>query len=271
MKRLFLILCAALSLAACELLTCGNDFIIIGPSDELSFESPASQASLTVTSSGKGTLGELPGWIAVTPAEGEDGQQITVSVTENTSEEDRTGAFTLNCGTASATVSVTQYGTVENDYADLGLDNAGTSVTYSPDTGVLTVTYDGTTPPDVGAGQAVVLDAEHRYDIRVVESASVSGNTISLQTSEGNIADLFRNTSFTLATSGTTDTRSADGRRIIASSEVGYFDAEGTYHKTYDRADMTKGDLYQNGQELWSFHTDFNGTTIAQGSAGRLF
>lgn len=261
----------ALSFTACEMLSNSNDYINVEPSSNLSFESEVSTARLTVKSSGKWAAGELPDWIAVTPEEGEDGEQITVSVTENKSEDDRTGSFTLTCGTVSATISVTQYGAIQTDYADLGLEDAGTSLTYCSDTGVLTVTYDGTTPPDVGAGQAVVLDAEHGYDIRVVESASVSGSTLSLQTAEGNMADLFKNTSFTLVTSGTTDTRNVDGRRIISPSEVGYFDTEGIYHKTYDRSDLTKGDLYQNGQELWSFHTDFNGSTIAQGSAGRLY
>lgn len=271
MKKILQILCMALSFTACEMLSNSNDYINVEPSSSLSFECKVSTARLTVKSSGKWTAGELPDWIAVTPEEGEDGEQITVSVTENRLEDDRTGIFTLTCGTVSATISVTQYGAIQTDYADLGLEDAGTSLTYCSDTGVITVTYDGTTPPDVGAGQAVVLDAEHGYDIRVVESASVSGSTLSLQTAEGNMADLFKNTSFTLVTSGTTDTRSVDGRRIISPSEVGYFDTEGIYHKTYDRSDLTKGDLYQNGQELWSFHTDFNGSTIAQGSAGRLY
>lgn len=261
----------ALSFTACEMLSNSNDYINVEPSSNLSFESEVSTARLTIKSSGKWTAGELPDWIAITPEEGEDGEQITVSVTENKSEDDRTGSFKLNCGTASETISVTQYGAIKTDYADLRLEDAGTSVTYSPATGALTVTYDGTTPPDVGAGQAVVLNAEHGYDIRVVESASVSGSTLSLQTSEGNMTDLFKNTSFTLATSGTTDTRSVDGRRRITPSEVGYFDVEGTYHKTYDSSGMTKGELWQNEDELWSFHTDFNGTTIAQGSAGRLY
>lgn len=271
MRKLILTLCTLATIAACDIQLGGNDYIEVEPSTELTFESEISAVKLTVTSSGSWAAGELPDWIAVTPAEGEDGEQITVSVTENKSEDNRTGFFTLTCGTASATISVTQYGAIQTNYAELGLEDAGTSVTYSSDTGVLTVTYDGTTPPDVGAGQAVVLNAEHGYDIRVVESASVSSSTLSLQTTEGNMADLFKNTSFTLMTSGTTDTRSVDGRRIISPSEVGYFDTEGIYHKTYDRLDMTKGDLYQNGQELWSFHTDFNGSTIAQGSAGRLY
>ena len=271
MKKFLLILCAALSIAACDLLINGNDFIEVSPSKELSFESEASSATLTITSSGKWTVGEVPEWIEVSPAEGEDGDILTVSVTENPSEEDRTGSFTLTCGTASETVSVTQYGAIQSDYADLGLDEAGTSMNYNQNTGVLTVTYDGTTPPDVNAGQAVVLNAEYGYDIRVIESASASGSTLSLQTSEGNMTDLFRNTSFTLVTSGKVDTRSADGRRIIAPSEVGYFDAKGTYHRTYTRSAETKDGYYQDGDELWSFYTDFDGETIAEGKAGRLY
>lgn len=271
MKKFLLILCAALSIAACDLLINGNDFIEVSPSKELSFESEASSATLTITSSGKWTVGELPEWISVTPSEGENDEKISVSVTENTSEEDRTGSFTLNCGSASATVTVTQYGAIQTDYADLGLDEAGTSVTYNSGSGTLTVTYDGDTPPSVKEGQAVVLDEKYGYDIRVIENASVSGNTLTLETEQGNMADLFRNTSFTLATSGTVDTRSADVKRIITPSEVGYLDAEGEYHRTYSRATATRGEIFENNDELWSFHTDFDGTTIAEGNAGRLY
>lgn len=265
-----MILLAAVSFAGCEFLT-GNDFIEVLPSDGISFESEASGTELTIGSSGKWTVGELPEWISVTPPEGENDEKISVSVTENTSEEDRTGSFTLNCGSASATVTVTQYGAIQTDYADLGLDEAGTSVTYNSGSGTLTVTYDGDTPPSVKEGQAVVLDEKYGYDIRVIENASVSGNTLTLETEQGNMADLFRNTSFTLATSGNVNTRSADGRRIITPSEVGYLDAGGIYHKIYSRAAATRGETYQNGEELWSFHKDFNGTTIAEGNAGRLY
>ena len=265
-----MILLAAVSFAGCEFLT-GNDFIEVLPSDGISFESEASGTELTVGSSGKWTVGELPEWISVTPPEGENDEKISVSVTENTSEEDRTGSFTLNCGSASATVTVTQYGAIQTDYADLGLDESETSVTYNSSSGTLTVTYDGDTPPSVKEGQAVVLDEKYGYDIRVIENASVSGNTLTLETEQGNMADLFRNTSFTLATSGNVNTRSADGRRIITPSEVGYLDAGGTYHKIYSRAAATRGETYQNGEELWSFHKDFNGTTIAEGNAGRLY
>ena len=141
-----MILLAAVSFAGCEFLT-GNDFIEVLPADGISFESEASGTELTVGSSGKWTVGELPEWISVTPPEGENNEKISVSVTENTSEEDRTGSFTLNCGSASATVTVTQYGAIQTDYADLGLDESETSVTYNSGAGPLTVTYDGDTPP----------------------------------------------------------------------------------------------------------------------------
>ena len=270
MKRLISLLAAISLFAGCENSE-NSDFIQVLPSDEIFLDSDASEATLTVASSGKWSLTEATTWVTVTPEEGKSEEEITISVAENSSEDDRTGAFTLTCGTASVTVSITQYGAIQTNYTDLKLDKDGTSMTYGQDTGTIRITYDGNTPPTVDNGRAVVLTAQQGFDIRVVESSSVSGNTLTLETSPGNMEDLFMNTGFTLVTSDTQATRSTEGRRVVKPSEVGYFDTEGTYHKTYDRSDMTKGDYYHNGDELWSFHKDFNGKTIAQGSAGRLY
>lgn len=270
MKRLIAIIIATAIFAGCDMLFNGRDFIKLEPSDELFFESGAEKQTLTVTSSGMWSLTESPDWVIVTPDTGDNEDEITISVTENESEKERTGTFVLTCGKASARITVTQYGVIPTGYIDLETGGAGTSVTYNAETGTLSITYSGT-PPEVSEGRALVLDETHGFDIRVVEKASVSGNTLTLQTSQGNMTDLFKNTSFTLATSGKAGTRATNGPRIITPSEIGYFDTEGTYHKTYDRSDLTKGEYYQNGEELWSFHTDLNGMTISQGSAGRLF
>ena len=270
MKKLIAIIIATVTLAGCDILFNGRDFIKLEPSDELFFESGAEKQTLTVTSSGMWSLTESPDWVIVTPDTGDNEDEITISVTENESEKERTGTFVLTCGKASARITVTQYGVIPTGYIDLETGGAGTSVTYNAETGTLSITYSGT-PPEVSEGRALVLDETHGFDIRVVEKASVSGNTLTLQTSQGNMTDLFKNTSFTLATSGKAGTRATNGPRIITPSEIGYFDTEGTYHKTYDRSDLTKGEYYQNGEELWSFHTDLNGMTISQGSAGRLF
>ena len=266
MKKLITIIIATAIFAGCDILFRGSDFIKLEPSDELFFESGAAEQTLTVTSSGRWSLMESPEWVTVTPETGNNEDEITVSVTENESEEERTGAFVLTCGNASARIIVTQYGAIQTDYIDLGTDKAGTSVTYNAETGMLSITY-SSTPPEVSEGRALVLDENHGFDIRVVDKASVSGNTLTLQTSEGNMSNLFKNINFTLVTSEAARTKASGGGRIITPSEVGYIDDEGVYHKAYD----TKGDYFQNGQELWSFHKDFNGATIAQGSTGRLY
>ena len=266
MKKLIAIIIATAIFAGCDMLFSGSDFIKLEPSDELFFESGTSERTLIVTSSGRWSLMESPEWVTVTPETGNNEDEITVSVTENESEEERTGTFVLTCGNASARIIVTQYGAIQTDYIDLGTDKAGTSITYNAETGMLSITY-SSTPPEVSEGRALVLDENHGFDIRVVDKASVSGNTLTLQTSEGNMSNLFKNISFTLVTSEAARTKASGGGRIITPSEVGYIDDEGVYHKAYD----TKGDYFQNGQELWSFHKDFNGATIAQGSTGRLY
>ncbi|MBQ8837997.1 MAG: BACON domain-containing protein [Bacteroidales bacterium] len=200
MKR-FLILCILAVLTGCELLD-SKDFIVVAPSTELSFESNAASTTLIVTSSGKWIAGELPEWISVDPMEGDSDDEITISVAENQTKDDRTASFSLICGIATAAITVTQYGAIESDYVDLGLEEPGTTMTYDRNSGTITVTYADTEPSVLENESAVVLGAEYEYDIRVVQSSSVSGKTLTLRTSEGNMSDLFRNTSFTLVTSG---------------------------------------------------------------------
>lgn len=247
-----------------------QDFVEVSPTDELTFECGESIHTLTVSSSGKWTVEDLPEWMNVTPKEGESGEDITVSAKENTDKDDRKGKITIMSGSAIATISITQYGAIETNYTNLDLDDSNTSLIYDENSGRLTISYaDGIEDGKDYEGKAIVLPAEYGFDVRVIENSSTSGNTLTLETSQGNMSDMFRNISFTLATSENANTRSTDGKRIITPTAVGYFDEQGQYHENSSIA--TKDLYFENNDQLWSFHTDYDGETIASGSAGRLY
>ena len=265
MKRLLLIIFMLAALAGCNPSDI-NDFIEVSPSNELTAEAPESEIILTVSSSGEWTVGDTPKWMEASPGQGGSGDEITVAIAENPSEEERTGSFVITCGKASVEVTITQYGIFVTPYVDLGIDNSGTTIRFDETTGTITASYEGMTPPIVRDGNVVVLPADYSFDIRVIESVSASGNTLTMESSQGNMADLFKDISFTLTTSDNTDTRSHDGSRIITPSAVGFFDEDGEYHEY-----GTKADEFEDGDKLWSFHKDFNDETIAEGRAGRLY
>ena len=236
-------------------------------SDALFFEGNVDSVALVVGSSGQWTISDNPDWLAVSPTNGVNGDSLFISVSKNETITERNAQLILQCGTASDTLEITQYGYIETDYVNLKLDGKDVAYQYDVATGSMSVTYPQGTLPVLKSGSAIVMPAEYDYDIRVVESYSVSGNTLSVQTSEGNMTNLFRNISFTLATNPSTVTRSVDGRRVFTPSSCGYVDADGEYHELYNadtRASITVG------ERLWTFSKDYSGDKLYEGGAGEV-
>lgn len=75
-------------------------------------EAPADGAtiSLTVSSNAQWSASASSGWLSVNPASGTDGTVATITVSANTSVQERTGTVTFTAGNASATVTVVQAG-----------------------------------------------------------------------------------------------------------------------------------------------------------------
>lgn len=158
------------------------------------------------------------------------------------------------------------------NYIDLGIGRNAQITSYDAASGNLSLEYSSSTIPFIEPGKAFVMPVEQGGDIRVIDSHTTSGSTVTLQTSEGNMCNLFKNTSFTLSTSSEPDTRSAGEWNVITPSAYGYIDEDGVYHEVFNL--MTKaGDppKYTSDMELWSFHEDFNDEELISGSAGRLF
>jgi len=88
-------------------------------------------------------------------------------------------------------------------------------------TGEITVQSQDTLPAIV-ENSVIVLPQEYGYGIRVITSSTISGNTVTLQTTQGNMANLFKNVSFTLSTDPSLSSlRSSTGRPVITPSEIG--------------------------------------------------
>ena len=240
--------------------------IQITPASSLTFEGAGGSEMLTITSAGHWEIEEIPEWLTVSPASGNSGDKVTIICGENATPDDRTATLIVGSGAIATTITVTQYGTIETNYVDMKFDDSDVEYSYNEQSGDLSVTYPAGETPAVGEQSAIVLPAEYGYDIRVVESVEVDGNIVKMTTTQGNMADLFRNISFTLVTNPYSPTRAADGTRIITPVASGYIDSEGNYHEEYG----TRAE-YTDEKELWSFNLDFNGEKIFTGSAGTLY
>ena len=245
-------------------------YISVLPEGERVYRSFAQADTLIVSSSGVWQVSDVPEWVSAQPESGTDGDTLFLRIEANGDSAPRNAVLNLQSGSASAGVSLMQYGHVATDYVDLRIGEPGVSVSYDSASGSLSVSYADGRVPSVSAYQAIVLPAEYGYDIRVIESHRTSGNTLQFETSQGNMNHLFRNTSFTLVTNPTAPTRSVGGRAVYTPVSYGVTDADGHYTELYSRNDLTRAE-FSNGETLWEFHTDFNGQDIISGSAGRLY
>ena len=168
------------------------------------------------------------------------------------------------------TLTISQQGKAfETDYVDLRFDDPNVTTTYNATDGSLTVTYPSDNLPSIKAGNSIVLPAEYGFDIRVIESVSISGNTLKLTTSQGNMANLFRNISFTLTSDPSVSSRAANGDRVYTPTAYGYIDENGKYHELYNEQTATRASLLVE-QNIWEFDEDFNDEEIYSGKAGTL-
>jgi hypothetical protein len=162
-------------------------------------------------------------------------------------------------------VNISDNSNAKTDYVDLKFGMPGVSASYNSATGSLTMTYPSGSMPRVKEGKAIVLPADYGFDIRVIESYSVSGNTLIMKTSKGNMGNLFRNTSFTLTTDADVASRSAN-TNVYTPVAYGYVDEKGIYHEVFNESRA----VYPIEQFNWEFKKDYNGKILYEGKAGTL-
>ena len=153
----------------------------------------------------------------------------------------------------------------KTDYVDLKFDMSGVMTSYNSADGSLTMTYPSGSMPRVKEGKAIVLPEAYGFEIRVIESVTTSGNTLSMKTSKGNMGNLFRNTSFTLTTDAEVASRSGN-TNVYTPVAYGYVDENGTYHEIYNESRA----VYPIEQFNWEFKKNYSGEVLYEGKAGTL-
>ena len=162
-------------------------------------------------------------------------------------------------------VNISDNSNAKTDYVDLKFGMPGVSASYNWASGSLTMTYPSGSMPSVKEGKAFVLPEAYGFEIRVIESYSVSGNTLSMKTSKGTMANLFRNTNFTLTTDAGVASRSAN-TNVYTPVAYGYVDENGTYHEVFNESRA----VYPIEQFNWEFKKDYSGEKLYEGKAGTL-
>jgi hypothetical protein len=141
------------------------------------------------------------------------------------------------------------------------LDPDKTTITYMDlEKGDVTLTFSGDAPAFVNGKSVIVLLTDTSGYIRRVEKASVSGQTATLQTTEGDMTDLFVNTEFTLSTAVTDEvTRTRSG-------EISTVDSKGVIHPSRIAGKKADGNIeviYDAGNKIT---TRVDGITVVDGT-----
>lgn len=160
------------------------------------------------------------------------------------------------------------YESTEN-YIELGIGEFSEIVSYDETTGRLALSYVGAYMPEFKSGKAFVMPEEYLFDIRVIEDYSVTDQEVVLNTVQGNMNNLFKNISFTLATDPSVQTRSGDGI-VFTPCAYGYLDENNAYHEVYSIDDHTRS-AFTKEWDIWSFYKDYNNVSLYDGAAGRLW
>lgn len=241
--------------------------------DKLEFDSNEDYQTVNITASSEWTISGGASWCDISPDKGKGNQTVTITVKNNENSEDRTTEITFRCGSATAKLSVVQYGKFDTDYVDMKLEEEGVTTLFDESTGQVTIEYKGITPPSIEEGKSIVLPTEYEHGIRVVNSVKVSGNTVVLGTEQGSMANLFRNMEFTLTTNPDLVSKSRSTGRVITPVSIEAIDERGNNVLIYSRKNIpdSRLDIYGSvTNELLTFHKNLSGRTLYSGSYGSI-
>lgn len=241
--------------------------------DKLEFDSNEDYQTVNITASSEWTISGGASWCDISPDKGKGNQTVTITVKNNENSEDRTTEITFRCGSATAKLSVVQYGKFDTDYVDMKLEEEGVTTLFDESTGQVTIEYKGITPPSIEEGKSIVLPTEYEHGIRVVNSVKVSGNTVVLGTEQGSMANLFRNMEFTLTTNPDLVSKSRSTGRVITPVSIEAIDEKGNNVLIYSRKNIpdSRLDIYGSvTNELLTFHKNLSGRTLYSGSYGSI-
>ena len=226
----------------------------------------------------------LPEWVSATPTDGGEGTDIclTLSIEENPEYRERTGDVILATadGQDADTLTVRQFGIsayIPIDYEENKLTG------FDPGTGTVTLEY-GDQKPTLRAGASIVIPTDSISYIRIVRQVSQDGKTLTLQTEEGDMTDVFVNQEFTLATTPVSravvtrggGVRTTDDRGVIHPVKITASMPDGSMRTLYDleaqAATRATGDIINAGDDHPFFDRTYSadGETIADWGNARL-
>ena len=226
----------------------------------------------------------LPEWVSATPTDGGEGTDIclTLSIEENPEYRERTGDVILATadGQDADTLTVRQFGIsayIPIDYEENKLTG------FDPATGTVTLEY-GDQKPTLRAGASIVIPTDSISYIRIVRQVSQDGKTLTLQTEEGDMTDVFVNQEFTLATTPVSravvtrggGVRTTDDRGVIRPVKITASMPDGSMRTLYDleaqAATRATGDIINAGDDHPFFDRTYSadGETIADWGNARL-
>jgi|GEM_PF-1342157 len=238
----------------------------------LVFDFEGGSQSIAISSNGEWIISGEADWFTVSPRYGEGNETVTVTVSENETLEERETTLTFRSGEKTITVEISQTDNPIFETGFLEIDwETSEIISYDENSGTITIQFQGT-PPAFEANRAIVLPREYEYDIRVITSSAVSGNTATLETEQGDMTNLFMDISFTLSTDPSqTNTRSAGGNRVITPSKIMIMTENG-YQTIYEKGSTLRSTAnYETSFNIFSFQRDFSGTELFNAGAHRAY
>ena len=214
-------------------------------------------------------------WLQITPTSGTSGQNLTLQLqtdkNEDSAERQAKIIVRSTAGNSADTLTVRQAGTTR--YVDIDWENNTTLTQFDLNSGNVSFTYSGTVPDFTPEVSTIVVPTDSLSYIRVVKSATVSGNSISLQTEEGDMTDLFMDQEFTLSISPNPNAQ------VTKSGKMNTTDNNGVIHPCKIIARTENGQritLYDTKSDninvdLWSKTIDKTGDVIYDKDGVKLF
>lgn len=218
-------------------------------------------------------------WLEIAPVSGTSGANtIQVTVESNNTNIVRNSTLYLVSKQSKSSTEITitqkvsdQNKEPESGYLDMNLDSPSVQLTYEVSTGTVNVIYSNGNIPTIQKGKAIVLPDQYDHDIRVIEEYKIDGNKVSLNTKQGNMCDLFRNTEFTLTTDSRLDplTRAGKGGAVITPSQVTLI-AGNNRHVIYKKEIVTRADV-NVVDNLYTFSEDYRGNVLYENGGNKLY
>ena len=211
-------------------------------------------------------------WLQVTPTSGTSGQNLTLQLqtdkNEDSAERQAKIIVRSTAGNSADTLTVRQAGTTR--YVDIDWENNTTLTQFDLNSGNVSFTYSGTVPDFTPEVSTIVVPTDSLSYIRVVKSATVSGNSISLQTEEGDMTDLFMDQEFTLSIMPMHDTQitksgqisTTDHNGIIHPSKIIAHTENGQHVTLYDAIETRTNGIIMGDTTIWNKKIDWSGKPI---------